>query len=150
MIIDRIQQASRYSGFDAGIRMALEYLAKTDFTGIPDGRIDIDGDKVFALVQRYETKPRNQGKWETHRRYSDVQYVASGVESMGYAPAGRLTVSEPYSGERDCTFYTGSGDFVTVRAGMFVVFFPDDAHMPCLTCETPVPVLKVVVKVAVE
>lgn len=150
MIIDHIERAPLYNGIGARIRAALEYLAKTDFSGMKDGRHDIDGDKVFALVQRYETKPRNQGKWETHRRYIDVQYVASGAEVMGYAPAGGLTVIQPYSGERDCTFYTGAGDFVTACAGTFIVFFPEDAHMPCLACETPVPVVKVVVKVAVE
>jgi biofilm protein TabA len=111
---------------------------------------DIDGDKIYALVQHYETKPREKGKWEAHRLYLDVHYVAAGIETLGYAPVGNLTAIQAYEPADDYTLFRGHGDFVTASAGMFVVFFPEDAHMPCLACETPVPVRKVVVKVAVE
>ena len=49
------------------------------------GKIPIQGDQVFALVQDNTTKPRAQGTWEAHRKYIDVQFVAAGVEEMGYA-----------------------------------------------------------------
>jgi YhcH/YjgK/YiaL family protein len=111
---------------------------------------DIDGDTVFALVQRYDTKPREKGLWEAHRRYIDVQFVASGIESLGWAQLGNLTETQPYSAEKDCLLLAGSGDVVTARAGDFLVFFPEDAHMPCLAHDQPSPVLKVVVKVLVK
>lgn len=75
--------------------------------------------------------------------------MASGVESMGYAPIGSLTVTQPYADDKDCMLLAGTGDFVTAAAGTFVVFFPEDAHMPCLACGAPQAVCKVVVKVAV-
>ncbi|MEI7880473.1 MAG: YhcH/YjgK/YiaL family protein [bacterium] len=149
MIIDYIRNASLYQGIDQRIQLAFEYLAGKDFTGVAPGRYDIDGDNVFALVQQYQTKPREKGLWEAHQRYIDVQFVASGVEVMGYAPISQCTVTQPYSLEKDCGFFSGSGDFVTVRAGMFTVFFPEDVHMPCLISEAPVQVYKVVVKVKV-
>jgi YhcH/YjgK/YiaL family protein len=43
----------------------------------------------------------------------------------------------------------GDGDYVTVGAGSFVIFFPEDAHMPCMAAGEPAKVKKVVVKVAV-
>ncbi len=149
MIIDNIKNASSYHGIGTGIQTALEYLAKTDFAETAPGRYDISGDKVYVLVQQYETKPREKGVWEAHRRYIDVQYVAKGMENMGYAPVDNLTVTQTYSAENDCALFTGKGDFLTARAGMFIVFFPTDAHMPCLASEAPMPVRKVVVKVAV-
>jgi YhcH/YjgK/YiaL family protein len=100
-------------------------------------------------VQQYDTKSRDKGLWEAHRRYIDVQFVASGIETMGYAPIGNCTVTQEYSSEKDCALFSGKGDFLTAPAGTFLVFFPEDVHMPCLATEGSVPVRKVVVKVAV-
>lgn len=149
MIIDHIRNASSCGGINPGIRRALEYLAQDDVADLVPGRYDIEGDRIFALVQRYETKPPEEGVWEAHRRYIDVQFVAAGVEGMAYAPIANLTVTQPYAPDKDVELLAGSGDFVTVSTGMFTVFFPQDAHMPCLACKASQPVAKVVVKVAV-
>ncbi|MEI7435464.1 MAG: YhcH/YjgK/YiaL family protein [bacterium] len=150
MIIDSIKNAALYKGTGARIQVALEYLAKTDFATMAPGRYDIDGNNVYALVQHYQTKPREKGLWEAHRRYLDVQYVAAGIESMGYAQIGSLTVTQPYSPEKDCELFAGAGDFVTARSGTFVIFFPEDGHMPCIASAEPAAVRKVVVKVAAQ
>jgi biofilm protein TabA len=149
MIMDSIGNAAIYRSVSPGIRAALEFLARKDLAALEIGRHDIDGDKVYALVQQYETRPREKGKWEAHRRYIDVQYVAAGIETMGYAPLDKLTVTQPYAEEKDCLLLSGEGSFLTVPEKTFVVFFPQDAHMPCLAFAAPVPVRKVVVKVAV-
>lgn len=147
MIIDHIKNVSFYGGIHPGIDRALEYLSQTDLAALDSGRYALDGDRVFALVQRYDTKPREQGVWEAHRRYIDVQYVAAGLERMGYAPLESLTVTQPYVSDKDCELLAGNGDFILASAGTFAVFFPQDAHMPGLACEQPRPVVKVVVKV---
>jgi len=51
MIIDHISRAARYHGVGAGIRTALEYLAATEFAQVRAGRHELDGERVFALVQ---------------------------------------------------------------------------------------------------
>jgi len=147
MIIDQLKNAGIYHGLGENLRKALDYLAANDFSTMETGRYDIDGDTVFALVQRYETKPRENGLWEAHRRYIDVQYVASGIETLGYAHISSLAETQEYSAEKDCQLLSGSGDFVTGRAGSFIIFYPEDAHMPCMAYGDPAPVLKVVVKV---
>lgn len=149
MIIDHIENAAAYGGLGERVRMALDYLAKTDVTELAPGRYEVDDDKVFALVQRYDTKPREKGVWEAHRRYIDLQYVASGIETMGYAPLGSLTVSKPYAPEGDCELLEGAGAFFDAAAGTFALFYPQDAHMPGLACGASQPVVKVVVKIAV-
>ena len=147
MIIDSLDNAALYQGLGSDIAKALDYLAANDFSTMAPGRYDIDGDTVYAMVQRYDTKLREKGVWEAHRRYIDVQYVASGIETMGYANIAGLTETQPYSEEKDYLLLAGKGDFVTASAGTFIIFFPHDAHMPCLAYEDPTPVLKVVVKV---
>ena len=150
MIMDTIRNAALYKGIDPKLWKALEYLARTDFEEMAPGRYDIEGNNIYALVQQYETKPRGKDVWEAHRRYIDVQYVAAGVETMGYASIGNLAVTQAYLANDDYELFAGNGDFVTAHAGTFFVFFPEDAHMPCLAVEAPAPVRKVVVKVAVE
>ncbi len=150
MIIDNIENAELYKGIGAGIHAALEYLAKKDFSALAPGRYDIEGDHVFALVQKYETRPRNKGIWEAHRKFIDVQYIAAGIELMGYAPTGKLALIEPYTAEKDVVLMTGEGDFLTARPGMFFIFFPGDAHMPGIARDKPAAACKVVIKVAVD
>lgn len=151
MIIDTLENAKLYDGcLNGRIRTALEYLAGQDCAVLPVGRYDLDGNRIYALVQHYDTKPGTEGVWEAHRRYADVQFIAAGVEVLGCTPLGLLTPTQAYAQEKDVAFFAGSGDFFTLRAGAFAVFFPHDAHMPCRAAGVPAPVRKVVVKVAVE
>jgi YhcH/YjgK/YiaL family protein len=73
--------------------------------------------------------------------------MVEGAEVMGCAALADLQVTEPYNVEKDVLFLTGTGNFFTVSAGMFAIFFPHDAHMPQLAVTTPAPVRKIVVKV---
>jgi YhcH/YjgK/YiaL family protein len=66
---------------------------------------------------------------------------------VGVAPIGRL-VAEPFDDEKDIMWLTGEGDRVTLRPGDFVLLWPEDAHMPAMAIDTPMPVLKVVIKIA--
>ena len=150
MILDRIDQRKKYAGLGMGIPDALDYLAQTDFNAISSGKQVIDGERPFAVVQRYRTKPVSDARWEMHRRYLDVQYIARGSERIGYVPwSESLPVEEVYDPERDVAFYEASGVLLPVSAGMFAIFTPDEVHAPCLSPGESTPageVLKVVVK----
>ena len=100
------------------------------------------------MVQEYDTKPAAQAKWEAHRKYIDIQYVISGMERMGFANLKTMQVGE-YAPERDFQALNGAGSFVDVFAGAFVIFFPEDGHMPCLCVDAPEPVRKIVLKVRI-
>ena len=150
MIIDRLEHRGLYAGLGRGIPQALDYLARTDLTQLPDGKQALDGERMYANIQRYKTKPIWQAKWEIHRRYLDVQYIARGAERIGYAPWSEgLAVKEEYDPERDLAFYKAAGVLVPVAAGMFVVLMPQELHAPGLVpaeSEAITEVLKVVVK----
>lgn len=151
MIVDRLDNAALYFGLGERIAVALKYLKDNDCTKLPVGKIPIQGEQVFAIVQDNITKPRAQGLWESHRKYIDVQFVAAGIEEMGIANILTLTVNKPYDEKTDCALYLGNGSFVTVPTGSFTVFFPEDGHIPGSAInDKPSAVRKVVVKVAVE
>jgi YhcH/YjgK/YiaL family protein len=112
------------------------------------GRTDIDGDNLFALVQEYDTKPAEQGKWESHRKYIDVQYILSGRERMGFANIYRMDLGE-YLPEKDFQGMGGEGNYVDLSAGDFAIFFPEYGHKPGLCATAPEKVKKVVIKVKI-
>lgn len=150
MILDRLTNADLYRGFHSRIAAALDWLRSTDLARLPLGKADIDGERVFALVQEYIPKAMELGKFEAHRRYWDVQYVSSGEERIGWASLDSMTLFESYCAERDVAFFTGSGSFLRVFAGSFAIFGPHDVHMPGIAPEhqnPAAPVRKVVVKV---
>lgn len=152
MILDTMRHWTRYSSLGSGIRSALEYLHGSDFDRLDSGRYNLDGDQVYAIVNRYQTKPFPEAIWEAHRKYIDVQFVVRGTERLGYVPLDRAPqVQTPYDFQRDVILFAPATDTLLFAAGQFAILFPEDIHAPGLASDlqTPSEVLKVVVKVAV-
>ena len=150
MVHDHIKYRSAYFNLSPGIRLALEYLGHIDLGALGEGRHDVDGDRVFALVSEYDTRCSRETFWEAHQRHVDVQYVHAGVERMGYGDIGDFSC-DPYDAERDLIVARGeSGRFVEMGAGSFAIFFPHDVHMPGLTGQAVSRVRKMVVKVRLD
>ncbi|MEG1805838.1 MAG: YhcH/YjgK/YiaL family protein [Clostridia bacterium] len=127
MIYDNIKNCSYYY-LNERFKRAFDFL--NGFKGgLPVCRIDLC-DGVIALIQKYKTKDQKFGKWESHNEYVDLQYIFKGSEKIGFSSVKRLELAVPYSKDKDCALYTGFGDFLSIKAGEFVVFFPDDGHMP--------------------
>lgn len=150
MIVDQIKNAELYACISERINKALNYIKRTDFLKMEPGKYEIDDDNIFAIVNNYETKDPAECNFETHKKYIDVQYVAKGVELMGYAPLDNQEVIAPYSEENDITFYKGEKSFTKVDEGMFAIFYPNDVHTPGAKKDNPQSVRKVVVKVKVD
>jgi YhcH/YjgK/YiaL family protein len=147
MILDRLDNAGLYTGISPAVDRAFAFLARPDLATLADGKHEIDGDRAFALVNRYVTRPLPAGGWEAHRRHVDLQYVVTGSEQLGHAHLDRLRPGA-YDADRDHLPLTGSGDLVTLTAGTFALLFPHDARLPGLADGEPGPVHKVVVKIA--
>lgn len=145
MIVDVLKNAHFYNGLGERIRTAFNYLQNTNLASLENGRHDIDGDNVYIIIQDYATKAA--GPWEAHRSYLDIQYVIEGREKMGYANTDMLDPTIPYDAEKDCGFFEGDGNFIVVNKGSFVIFAPQDAHIPGLLIEASEAVKKAVVKV---
>ncbi len=148
MVIDTLAHQARYVSLHPRFREAFDFLARTDLDALPNGRTTLDGDRLFALVQNYETQPIHAGKLEAHQKYIDIQYVVSGEEFVGYAPLGGQTVATPHDPAKDIAFYDGEAWFTLLRKGMFAIFFPQDAHLPGRHTDTPRTVRKIVLKIA--
>lgn len=150
MVIDHLTNCKRYEHLHKGITKAFAYLNNTDLNRIEIGKHEIDGKDVFAIVQEYKTLDAADEQMEAHRKYIDVQYVIQGEELVGHAFLGSQLLSKEYSEEEDFLLVPDVPDFFTCfRAGMFMIFFPTDLHMPCIKVNEAAGVKKVVVKVKI-
>lgn len=150
MIIDKLSDSHLYSGLSERINNAFTYLKETNFSSLEPGKYEIDGDNIFAIVAKYQTKDESESKPESHKRYIDVQYVAEGCELIGYAPLISQEIISDYSEEKDITFYNAECSFIKLDAGMFAIFFPGEVHLPGIKVNEKSFVKKVVVKVKVS
>ncbi len=148
MIQDYLENADAYRSLGSRMQKAFDFLLSEGLKTMPDGRHDIDGDDVYALIQSYETQPAAEKRFEAHRRYTDLQYVISGRETIVWSPIARLTGWDDYSEENDCILCSaGGGTDLTLDEGSFVVLFPQDAHKPGCTWDHLSEVRKAVVKI---
>lgn len=154
MIFDRITNADAYKGIHPRIAKGLTYLQNLKLDSFQEHREDIEGDALFALFQELETRSPEEGKWEAHLRYVDIQYVYSGTERMDAVHTSALGEPSVVAPERDVIFYpTPAQDPVDqvsliVPAGSFAIFFQHDGHRPTLMAgESATRVQKIVLKV---
>jgi len=150
MIVTDISHFTEQIASTPALRKALAFLVDLPDRPLPDGRVEIDGDEVYALVQSYETQ---SGDWlfEGHRRYLDIQYVAAGEEVIGWAHLDRASVTEAYDPAKDAWLgIVPAAEITPVRlaAGQLAVLYPSDAHAPRHSAGAPMAVKKIVVKVA--
>ena len=149
MIADRLANGHRYAALGPRIARAIEFLTHTDLTAAAEGRAEIDGANLYAMVQRYTSKLPADGKWEAHRVYADLQYIVSGEERFGVGAVERFTRGA-YDAEKDFEALAGDGDFLRLQAGRFVLLWPGEPHMPGMAIDAPVAVKKVVVKIKID
>lgn len=147
MIVDALDNRALYRALGPRIAAGLDYLASFD-PATPDGRYELQGDDLFALVQSYPTTPGAEKRFESHQRYVDLQFVAAGRERVLHAPVGTMEVETPYLPENDIAFYQepGVSSSVLLRSGDFVILFPHDGHKPGCMAGGRDTVKKVVVK----
>lgn len=131
---------------------AFNFLKDNDLKKLELKRYDIDGDNLFVPVSEYMTKNEEDAKFESHQKYIDIQYVVSGKELIGVAPASlKKDVLIPYDPAKDIEFMTVErySDFPATPERFFI-FFPGDLHRPGLKDGENSPVRKVVVKVKID
>ena len=149
MILDRLENAMRYALLHPGFEAAFNFLKQSSINGFKEGKDQIDGDRLFALAMTTKGKGRQGARLESHRRYIDLQYTVEGSDFIGYEiKSACISDENGYDSETDIEFYSNSPTaWLTVPAGSFAIFFPEDVHAPLGTDDF---IHKVVIKVAVE
>ena len=149
MVHDRIENAGLYAGLGPRFRIALEWLAANGASCAAEEPVAV-ADGVVARPARYVPHAPDPGRFEFHRRFADVQFVAEGEERVLVAPLAETRAVAPFDEAADVGFGSAEGGAVRLRAGAFLVLFPHEAHQPGVAAETGAgKVRKIVVKVEV-
>lgn len=147
MIIDKLENIGMYASVNPLFAQAIEFLKSTDLNAHEPGKVVLKEGELFVNFAAARPKTKDDAKIETHNNFIDIQIPLTGTELMGYMPRTDLAEAE-YNAEKDVTFYLGHAtDYLTVKPGMFAIFFPEDAHAPGVT---EVELKKVIVKVRVK
>ncbi len=145
MIIDKLSNAEKYISLHKDFELVFDFLKTHDLSKLECGRHELRGTEVFFNLQEYETKQTQ--KLEAHRKYIDIQVVVNGEEYMGYTNIDNTTVSEEYNEEKDVMFLNGKVDKLLADNTVFLIFFPQDAHMPALSVKENKKVKKAIFKI---
>lgn len=147
MIIDAASGFSRYEPLHKLFPDVARFLARPDLVALPDGRHEIAGEDLFAIVMRANGKSADAAQLEIHDRYIDVQLVLEGTEEMGWKPRSACTLAvAEYDAEKDFQLFQDLPQtWAQVHPGQFALFFPEDAHAPLVSTGM---IHKIVVKVA--
>jgi biofilm protein TabA len=115
-----------------------------------EGITELEGRELYVNVHGYQTRPRDNCIWESHRHTTDLQFGLAGGELIEWSPIQYPRASTSYDLAKD--FETWPGDIEPVntlrleRDG-FVIFLPGELHRPMIADGVNNDVCKGVVKI---
>lgn len=130
---------------------AFNFLKTSNLEKISIGRYELDGANLFVNVDEYTTKNEEDSRFEAHREYIDIQYLVSGEEKIGITALSSTTEIIPYDCLKDIAFlHSEQNNYHVALPDRFFVFFPEDAHRPCVKTDENSKVRKVVIKIKIK
>lgn len=129
--------------------VAFKFLKRNDLADMPVGKYQLLNDGTYATVSDYFTKDADTAFFEAHRKFIDVQYVAIGQEYIGITSLNNIEKQiQSYDVDKDIEFFTKAKTTLWLAdQRCFFVFFPSDAHKPCLKVNKNEHVRKIVIKI---
>ena len=139
MIIDTIENLSKYDTLNPYFADVVEFLKSNDLQTMELGKYPIKDKDLFLNLQVAKQRTKDTAFLETHIEMIDIQIPITCAETFGYTPLCDLPDFE-YNAEKDITKYgdTKAQTYVTVNPGQFAIFFPQDGHAPCIIDEPEV------------
>lgn len=133
MILSSLREAERYRSLSPRIAKALDWLRGYNEAEFEEGVTDI-GDGITVKAEAPGLMPRERARLEVHENYIDIHVPLKSTETIGWARRGDLILpTQPYEEESDIGFYGDQAQcLIHVRPGQFAIFFPEDAHAPCI------------------
>jgi biofilm protein TabA len=136
MIIDSIENASKYYNIHPLFEKAFAYINATDLQNTEGGKYEIEGDNLRVAFSNKKgmTTEESTAKFECHNKHIDIQLCINGLETFGWKPRAKCTSPKgEYNPDKDVSFYNDAPDmFFQLTNGQFAIFFPEDVHAPMI------------------
>jgi biofilm protein TabA len=158
MILDKLTAADRYAPLHRSFARAFTFLRAADWDQLVSAqanverhsaRYPIDGERIYVSIDHLPGRGRDGARLEAHRRYIDIQFTIDGHEEIGWKPLGDCTATAvAFDAAKDVTLFSDRPvSWLSLPAGHFAIFFPDDAHAPLAGHGT---LKKAIVKIAID
>ncbi len=136
MIIDTLSNSEKYNSVHPLFAKAFEYIKTQNLATLEDGKFEIDGDNLRAIVSNKKgmTADESISKFECHDKHIDIQLCIKGKEQFGWKPrADSKDQKGEYIAEKDVVFYSDAPDmYFELTDNQFAIFFPEDVHAPMI------------------
>ena len=156
--IETVKEQINYKKFEKAFlyiqklqdKNSLEYKSLNNIGLDECNKIVLD-ENCFVLEQAYITKEKKDCFFESHRKYIDIQYIFSGVEIMEVKNINKLQITKEYDNTLDFAKYAQNenASVLIINENELAIFYPNDAHMPCIKLNENQKVIKAVFKIAV-
>ncbi|MGB5793399.1 YhcH/YjgK/YiaL family protein [Poseidonibacter sp.] len=142
---------------DKNFQTAFDYLSniQNESFDIKDGECikEMINDEMFVLKQAYITKNREDCFFESHKKYIDIQYMLKGEEIMDVCNLEDLEILKDYDDKTDFIKYKGKEKNISsllIKENELAIFYPQDAHQPCIKTNQNKLIYKAVIKIPVK
>jgi YhcH/YjgK/YiaL family protein len=135
MIIDTLQNASKYFNVHPLFEKAFQYIQQQDLNALEVGKSDIsEGLKSIISDAPGKTAEVSTSKFECHNKNIDIQLCIRGVETIGWKPRHKcVTPNGDFNEEKDVQLYHDQPDmYFQLTDHQFAIFFPEDVHAPMI------------------
>lgn len=130
MIFDDLKNVTRYKGIHPNLDKAIDYLYEHRKEHFELGKYEIDGDKVFLVVQENVLNQEDNDQFEHHKKYADFHLLVEGHEYSSY---GARVVDEAVAFDEGADIgFVHCQDCYQLLLGYhnFAIFFPGEPHQP--------------------
>ena len=135
MIIDTINNSSKYLGLHPLFSKAFDFINQNDVANLPDGVLEItEGLKVIVNTANGKTAEASLAKFECHDKNIDIQVCVKGLETIAWKPREKcFTPNGEYNPEKDVRFFNDAPDMsFQLTDSQFAIFYPEDVHAPMI------------------
>ena len=129
MIIDRIENLSKYISLNPLFADVVKFLESNDLNTLEEGKHEIKGTDLFVNVQAKPGKKLQDAVLEYHKKMIDIQIPVSDSETFDEVP------EVEFDEQKDIAKLPGleAQTYVTINPGQMAIFFPQDGHAPCIS-----------------
>ena len=156
--IETVKEQINYKKFEKAFlyiqklqdKNSLEYKSLANIGLDECNKIVLD-ENCFVLEQAYITKDKKDCFFESHRKYIDIQYIFEGSEIMEVENINKLQITQEYNESLDFAKYEQkpNSSILIINENELAIFYPNDAHMPCIKVDNNQKIIKAVFKIAV-
>ena len=148
---------------DSRFNLAFSYLEKLqditslEYKSLKSIELDVCNkiildENCFLLEQAYISKNKEDCLFESHKKYIDIQYMFEGDEIMEVENVNNLLIETAYKEVLDYAKHAQSknASVLKIKENELAIFYPNDAHMPCIKINENKKIIKAVFKILVN